>query len=148
MPFCHSSLTASRPQSTAYPKELKSLGDHLRKRRLDLGLLQKEVAQQLGVDKDSIYYWETGRYKPSLRVIPKIIEFLGYMPYDTSEMTLGERVVTMRHFLGLSREEFAERLGVDETTLRNWEHGKKRPLKRNMEKLDVWLNSLTYNSLR
>ena len=111
LPFCHSTLTASRPPVPAYPNELKTLRDHLRKRRLDLGLLQREVAQQLGVDKDSIYYWETGRYKPSLRVIPKIIEFLGYMPYDTSEMTLGERIVTMRHFLGLSREEFAERLG-------------------------------------
>ena len=93
------------------------------------------MSERLGVNKDSIYYWETGRYKPSLRVIPKIIQFLGYMPYDTSSMAFGERIVTMRRSLGLGREELAEGLGVDESTLRDWEHGRRRPLKRNVEKL-------------
>ena len=32
------------PKPGLYPRELKSLGDHLRKHRLDLGLSQKEVA--------------------------------------------------------------------------------------------------------
>ena len=96
----------------------------MRKKRLAQGLLQRQVADRLGVETDS------------LRVVPKIIEFLGYMPFDTSEMTLGERVMTMRHCLGLSREEFAWRLGVDETSLRDWEQGKRRPLKRNREKLN------------
>ena len=51
-------------------------------------------------------------------------------------MTLGERIATLRRCLGLSRENLAKGLGVDESTLRDWEHGKRRPLKRNMEKLD------------
>ena len=142
LPFCHSTLTASRPRSPAYPKELKTLGDHLRKKRLALELLQREVADGLGVDTDSIYYWETNRYNPSLRVIPRIIDFLGYMPYDTSSMSLGERIVTLRRCLGLSREELAERLGVDESTVREWEHGKRRPLKKNTDNLDAVFRSL------
>jgi transcriptional regulator with XRE-family HTH domain len=142
LPFCHSTLTASRPHSPTYPRELRTLGDHLRKKRLDLGMLQKEVAKTLGVDKDSVYYWETNRYEPSLRSIPKIVQFLGYVPYDTSSMALGERIVTLRRCLGLSREDLAERLGVDESTLRDWERGKRRPLKRNMEKLNEVLGSL------
>ena len=90
----------------------------------------------------SIHYWETNRYQPSLRRFPKIIQFLGYIPYDIPSMSLGERTVTLRHCLGLSREELAERLGVDESTLRDWEHGKRRPLKRNLGRLEVLFSSL------
>jgi transcriptional regulator with XRE-family HTH domain len=127
-----------------YPKELQTIGDHLRKRRLDLGMLQRQVAECLGVDAMSISYWETNKYQPSLRVIPRIIRFLGYLPYDTSAMALGERTITMRRCLGMSREALAERLGVDESTLRDWEHGMRRPLKRNVEKLNEVFGSLPY----
>ena len=59
LPFCHVRLTARKPSPAAYPKEMKTLGDHLRKRRLDLGLLQREVADRLGVTKDTIHNWES-----------------------------------------------------------------------------------------
>ncbi len=81
--FCSLVLTAKKPVNPTYPKSLESLislGDHLRKRRLDLGLLQKEVALTLGVDKMTINSWETGRYKPQLGVFPRIMAFLGYTP--------------------------------------------------------------------
>jgi DNA-binding transcriptional regulator YiaG len=109
-----------------------------------MGLLQREVARRLNVAPMSVSYWETNKYAPSLREIPKIIEFLGYVPYDTSNLTLGERIVTLRRCLGLSREELAEPLRVDEFTLRDWEHGRRRPLKRNLEKLDEVFGSLPY----
>lgn len=66
-----------------------TLGGHLRKKRLDLGLRQKKVAERLGVDKDSVYNWETNRYSPSLRVVPRIIQFLGYLPYEIAELSPG-----------------------------------------------------------
>ncbi|MHB9037748.1 MAG: helix-turn-helix domain-containing protein [Armatimonadota bacterium] len=56
------------------------MGDHIRKRRLDLGLLQKDVAKILGVTEASVFYWETHRASPRGRYIPRIIEFLGYLP--------------------------------------------------------------------
>ena len=90
----------------------------------------------------SIHYWERNKYAPSLRVIPRIIKFLGQIPFDTANMALGERIITLRCCLGLSREELAESLGVDESTLRDWEHGKRRPLKKNMERLDKVFGSL------
>jgi transcriptional regulator with XRE-family HTH domain len=46
---------------TRPPEELNSLGDHLLRRRLTLRLLQRQVAQQLGVDKTIIHNWEIGR---------------------------------------------------------------------------------------
>ena len=86
LPFCHVSLTASRPPRPAYPKELRTLGDHLRKKRLDLGLFQKDVAQQLGVDTASVTNWEKGHTSPRLPLIPRVTEFLGYVPFSAGEV--------------------------------------------------------------
>jgi DNA-binding XRE family transcriptional regulator len=40
-----------------------SLGDHIRKGRLEQGLLQGEAAQQLGVNPWIALNWEKGTYK-------------------------------------------------------------------------------------
>ncbi len=50
------------------PEKLETLGDHLLRRRLTLKLLQRHVAEQLGVDKTSIYNWENSRSKPDLQL--------------------------------------------------------------------------------
>ena len=134
-------LQAQKPLSPAYPKELKKLGDHLRKKRLDLKLLQKEVAQRLGVSKDTICNWENNRTSPALRFMPRIMDFLGYLPYDAQGETLGEWIVATRRLLGLSQEALARRLGVDPSTLGSWERGEHRPLRRHLEKLASVLTS-------
>jgi len=72
---------------------LRTLGDHLRKRRLDLGLLQCEVAQRLQVNQMTISNWETNRTSPQRRFIPRIISLLGYNPHDTQPATLGNRII-------------------------------------------------------
>jgi transcriptional regulator with XRE-family HTH domain len=63
-----------------YPNVLKHLGDHLRRRRLDLGLQLKEVAAQLNADQDSVINWEKGRTAPAVRFVSAILTFLGYDP--------------------------------------------------------------------
>jgi hypothetical protein len=45
LPFCHVGLSAKKPKSEAYPTALRTYGDHLRAKRLDLGLLQKQAAE-------------------------------------------------------------------------------------------------------
>ena len=82
MPFCHFQLTAEKPSCLPYPAELNTLGDHIRKRRLDLGLTQREVARKLGVTESTIWNWEANRSSRQLRFMPKIIAFLGYDPHD------------------------------------------------------------------
>ena len=57
------------------------MGDHLRKKRLDLGLLQRDVARRLGVDTASVTNWEKNHNVPMPQLIPRIIEFLGYVPF-------------------------------------------------------------------
>ena len=52
----------------------------MKKRRMDLGLIQREVARQIGADPWTIANWEKGKTEPVARFIPHILAFLGYDP--------------------------------------------------------------------
>jgi transcriptional regulator with XRE-family HTH domain len=135
LPFCNLSLKGRRPKSKHYPNQINTLGDHLRKRRLDLGLLQKEVARKIGVDEVSIYNWERQRTQPEIRFIAPIIEFLGYDPFPEPE-SFPERLKTCRMRMGLSQKKLAEKFGIDPGTIMNWEREKHKPAKAYCELLD------------
>lgn len=135
-------LTAEKPPPDGYPRKLETLGDHLRKRRLDLGLLQRDVAQRLGVHKGTVHNWETNRTTPPLRFVPRIVQFLGYVPYYTTPSTLGKRILTARRLLGLTQKELARQLGIDPSTLGRWEGDKGKPSRGLFERLDAFLTSL------
>jgi len=51
----------------------------LRRRRLELGLYQKDVAVQIGVTASTIWNWEHG-WTIDYQFMPDIIKFLGYNP--------------------------------------------------------------------
>ncbi len=95
----------------------------MRKRRLDLGLLQKEVADQIGVSAPTVYRWESNETTPPVRFLPRIIQFLGCNPLPTPR-TVAERLLRARKALGLTQKAMARQLGVDPTTLAKWERGK------------------------
>jgi transcriptional regulator with XRE-family HTH domain len=63
--------------SLPYQAQLNTLGYRIRKHRLDLGLLQQEVAAAIGVTESTIWNWEANGSSPQLRFILKIIAFLG-----------------------------------------------------------------------
>ncbi|MDP2753685.1 MAG: helix-turn-helix transcriptional regulator [Nitrospirota bacterium] len=60
----------------------------MRKRRLGLGLLQIDVAKMIGVTESTVWNWEH-RTESELRHMPKIIEFLGYVPFECPEDPIG-----------------------------------------------------------
>jgi hypothetical protein len=64
LPFCHVVLKGKRALPGSCPNPLKTLGDHLRKRRLDLGLLQREVAKKLGVTTSCVWNSEGNATTP------------------------------------------------------------------------------------
>ena len=103
-----------------YPDELATYGDHIRARRLDAGLTQKQAAGEIGVDEMSVFNWERNRVEPAVRLIPGIIHFLGYCPF-TPGLPLSGKLKMRRQSLGLSQEEMAKAVGVDAGTLRRWE---------------------------
>jgi DNA-binding XRE family transcriptional regulator len=76
LPFCHVMLKGSKPKPAAYPVVLNTYGDRLRKKRMDLGLLQKEIAVEIGVSEATIYNWENNRVRPAKQLIPRLIKFL------------------------------------------------------------------------
>jgi len=104
----------------------------LRKSRLDKKLLQIEVGRQLGVNECSIHNWETNLTSPSLVHIPKIIKFIGYIPWKVSA---GDIKIN-RQILGISQESLARRIGVDPGTVARWETGKRKPSKIFLKKLE------------
>jgi transcriptional regulator with XRE-family HTH domain len=93
-------LSAQKPKSSAYPEELNTLGDHIRKRRLDLGLFQKQVAKQIGISEDATYRWESNESSPQVQFIPAIIKFLDYNPLSLPDSP-GQKLVFFRQVLGL-----------------------------------------------
>jgi transcriptional regulator with XRE-family HTH domain len=140
LPCCHVTLSTSKPKDRSYPAELNTIGDHLRKRRLDLGLLQREVAKQIGVTACTIQYWETNRVVPALRFRPQIIEFLGYDPSHRSpDQSLAEVLKAQRQRLGMSRKKLAALLGIDESSLAHWERGEHHPTERSLKIINVFL---------
>jgi transcriptional regulator with XRE-family HTH domain len=132
LPFCQAELRAAKPNSIRYPKEINTLGDHIRTHRLDLNLLQKQVAKQIGVDEATITNWERNATVPAVRFIPAIIQFLGYDPLPPP-ISFSERLAAARRVLGLSQRKMAEKLGVDPATIHDWEAGRHRPIKRSLE---------------
>jgi transcriptional regulator with XRE-family HTH domain len=71
---------------------LRTIGDHLRKRRLGLGLLQREFAERLGVTESTVTNWELNRTTPALRFLPAIIALLGFDPRPAGMRTDTEPV--------------------------------------------------------
>ena len=82
MPFCHLTLRAPMPPPRGCPRELRTVGDHLKKARLLRGLIRSEAATALGVSGDTIKNWETGETAPRACLRERIVCFLGYDPGD------------------------------------------------------------------
>jgi transcriptional regulator with XRE-family HTH domain len=141
LPFCHISLAGQKPPVKAYPRELKTLGNHLRKRRLDLKLLQKDVAKIIDVDEATIWNWENSYTSPNLYYIPKIVEFLGYVPSNGQTKTLGEKIVRYRRLLGITQKELAKSLGIDPGTLGRWERNRGKPQRQIVERLKEFMDA-------
>ncbi len=124
---CHHSLRSSKPPKRIqtprpYPFDPITIGDHLRKKRLDLGLLRKHVAARLNTSIDCTRNWENTWNEPDLGAMPKIIEFLGYCPYD-SALPIYEKLVIWRKHCGLSQKAMARLVGIDPSTLGRLEKG-------------------------
>ncbi|WP_414645324.1 helix-turn-helix domain-containing protein [Candidatus Binatus sp.] len=138
LPFCQVRLCGQKPKDYRYPSTLNTIGDHLRKARLDRRLFQKDAAKELGVSEAAVYNWETGKAVPSIRSIPGIIRFLGYDP-SPAPGSLSEQLVAARRRLGYSRRRLAHHLEIDESTLAKWETGRGRPSRKIRGRIELLL---------
>ena len=114
-------------QVKGYPETPGTLGEHLRKRRLDLRQTQEQVAARFHVSFTSYNGWEADRIAPNFAKWPELIRFLGYDPSPTP-LSFGESVTALRRVLGLDKRKLATKLGVDVKSVLNWEAGRTSPL--------------------
>lgn len=118
-----------------YPCVVNHLGDHVRKRRLDLGHLQREVALKMGVNVATIGSWERGQSSPNLRRLPAILKYLESDPRPPAE-TLGQALKRHRKWLGMSQRELAALLDVDPSTVAKWERSERIPTGRYLHRVE------------
>ena len=55
----------------------------MRSNRVKLGISQTELAQKVGVHIETVANWEHSRSMPAICHLPKLIDFLGYDPFET-----------------------------------------------------------------
>jgi hypothetical protein len=84
LPFCKATLRGVRcprgpyfARVKGYPSDPKTIGEAIRKRRLDLGLRQIAVATVLGCNEMTVVNWEKGYTRPRPNKMSDIGTFLG-----------------------------------------------------------------------
>jgi len=115
LPFCHVTLKAARPLKI--PQNPQSWRDRIKKRRLELGLYQAQLAEIVAVTESTVTNWEKNRTSPTLRSRRKVIEFLGYDPIHSHSETLGEKLSQYRKSRSISQKGLAHQIGIDPTTV-------------------------------
>jgi transcriptional regulator with XRE-family HTH domain len=146
-------LTLKTLRNKDYSVTPQTLGQHLKKRRRELGLLQREVAGRMGIGKETYANWEKDKTIPVASQFWPVVAFLGYDP-SPDPTTLAERLAAKRRALGITFDQVAKHLGWDPGTLTRYLNGTWRmPADRNSS-LEAFLSaseadlSRSPNSLR
>jgi DNA-binding transcriptional regulator YiaG len=112
--------TVKKPPVSGFPWYPKTLGQHLLKKRLELGLTQVEVARKLNLGLQTISHWESEDNIPNIYHYPAIISFLGYYPFRVDE-TEGGKIIKYRYERGLSKKKLARFLKTHVKNIDLWE---------------------------
>lgn len=136
MPFVRISLKCLKQLDFDFRPQ--TLGQHLRKRRLELGLTQADVASQLGMSPFTVLNLEKDRRRPTLGVLAVLIRWLGYDPLP-APVTLQEHMQATRRVRGWTVREAAKQLGVDPATWSIWERSGRVPWKVYQRRLEAFL---------
>lgn len=125
-----------------FPAELETLSDHIRAKRIGQHILQRELADKLGVNTMTVTNWEIKRSEPHYHHFPSITKFLGYALINHHPMG-GWRQTLLNDRLqrGLPRYRYAKLIGIDESTMRRAELGQ-RILRKSEIKIVDFLNGL------
>lgn len=135
------------------PKEPTTIGGHLRKRRLRLGLFQSAAARQLRVSTVTLSKWERDVLYPAWKNQFKVTEYLGFNPFTDPALgrplgnervpvvlisSFGYQLRQKRLAMRLPRKALAAQLGISWKTIWGWENNRRNPspkLKARLEQL-------------
>ncbi|HEY0781727.1 MAG TPA: helix-turn-helix transcriptional regulator [Thermoanaerobaculia bacterium] len=121
MPFCHLVLRTPYPAPRRFPDAPSQLGGQIKARRREAGLSRKDLALRLGVTRDAVRAWETGRANPGAKRYPAVVAFLGFEPGVGETASVGAAIRAARRRQGLTQAALAARLGVTEVAVWHWE---------------------------
>ncbi|WP_051539798.1 helix-turn-helix domain-containing protein [Clostridium ihumii] len=112
---------------------MNTLGNRLKKLRMNKNLEQKDLAQILKVHKGTISNWENDKRNPDNDMIVKIANFFNCSTdyllgrTDASIKTIGDRIHSIRESLNLTGEDFGRKLNVTKVAVSNWENNNRTP---------------------
>ena len=137
----------SRNRGIPVPREPKTIGEHLRRRRLELGIFQSEAARKLGVSTVTLSRWECGKVYPTWPQQPAVAAYLGFNPFTNptlgspkgnersgvailspkSSDNIGQAII--RHCMKArkTRKQAAKEMGLSPKTVWNWVTGRRQP---------------------
>jgi transcriptional regulator with XRE-family HTH domain len=103
-----------------------TVGDELRKVRMDKGLTQHEVAQYMNVYPNFPNEMELGNRINTIYALHKVYLFLGYVPktLNIDETSLRGKLFAHRIRNGSTYNIVAKKIGLDKSTLSQFEKGK------------------------
>ena len=122
--------------------EITEIADKLRWYRYQKGLRQRDVADYAGIDRSTyVHYEEYGKdlYPPEhMEKIAQLFEVPVDMLLDDYNLFLrngqGKQIKAIRTKLGLTQREYADKLGVNLGSLKQWEQNRKQIFKSTWEK--------------
>ena len=132
-------LTLKALRKKDYSDEPKTLGEHLKKRRKELGLRQRDVAERLGCDLFTYINWEKDRTQPVASRFRPVLDFLGYDPMPEPQ-TLGERLEAKRRATGMTFDQVSAYLQWDPGSLSRYLDGTWRLSRERADILERFLN--------
>lgn len=133
-------LRVELPDVQGVPHQLRTIGDHVRKRRVELGLRQKDVGDLVGAAKPTVAGWEARGMRPRPDVLARVVELLGYTPNAArSPEDLVKQLKTVRRHFRLPPAVAAEMIGVSVGAVWTWESGRRRPRGRSLDLLRRFL---------
>lgn len=110
--------------ASGYPEEPMTVSEHLKKARLDRSLGQQDVGALVGGEASTAMNRENGYARPRIGFWSAIIHFLGN-EHSREPISISEKLRTIRRRRGRAQRALARRLGVDPTTVRLWEIGRR-----------------------
>jgi len=117
--------------------------DTIKKFRKKLNLTQVQLAQKLGTSGRLISYWETGKLKPA-GISQKALTMLAEkedIQKDIEEIKKrgseisSDTIKAFREKLSFSQTQFAEKLGLNLSTISYWESGQSSPSRKSRKAL-------------
>ena len=126
-----------------YKSPRRSNNNPIANARIAKGLTQEQLACIIGVDKRQISAWERGRFYPSLLILQKIAGALDVDWVELAEAQLEKKkysgIANARHEKGWTQRELAEKIGVSQGLISNYENGASTPTEAALKRLSAVL---------